>query len=338
MSDQPKLIPQQVGVISIAPLVDEVKQAYLEYAMSVIVARALPDVRDGLKPVHRRILYAMWTMGLRHNAKFRKSAHVVGEVMAKYHPHGDSAIYDSLVRMAQDFSMLHTLVHGQGNFGSMDGDSAAAYRYTEAKLRAIAEELLLDIDKETVPYVANYDGSHHEPQVLPTKVPNLLLNGTMGIAVGMATSIPPHNLGELCDAVTALIKKPDTSIEEIAEIVKGPDFPTGATVYGKKDILNAFATGRGGVVIRANADIKELKNGQFQIIISEVPYQVNKATLIEKIAELVQDKKLEGIKDLRDESNKDGVRVVIELKKDAYPKKILNIMMFGIITSKWRIT
>lgn len=324
MSDQPKLLTQKVGTIFQTPLVDEVKQAYLEYAMSVIVARALPDVRDGLKPVHRRILYAMWTMGLRHNAKFRKCAHVVGEVMAKYHPHGDSAIYDSLVRMAQDFSMLHTLVHGQGNFGSMDGDSAAAYRYTEAKLESIAEELLFDIEKETVPFAANYDGSHHEPQVLPTKVPNLLLNGTMGIAVGMATSIPPHNLGELCEAVIALIKKPETSIEEIAEIVKGPDFPTGATVYGKKDILNAFATGRGGVVIRAKADIKELKSGLFQIIVSEVPYQVNKATLIEKIAELVQDKKLEGIKDLRDESNKDGVRVVIELKKDAYPKKILN--------------
>ncbi len=324
MSEQPKLFPQKIGTITPTPLVDEMKQAYLEYAMSVIVARALPDVRDGLKPVHRRILYAMWTMGLRHGAKFRKSAHVVGEVMAKYHPHGDSAIYDSLVRMAQDFSMLHTLVKGQGNFGSMDGDSAAAYRYTEAKLEAIAEELLYDIEKETVPFVANYDGSHSEPNVLPTKVPNLLLNGTMGIAVGMATSIPPHNLGELCEAVTTLIEKPETTIEEIADIVKGPDFPTGAIVYGKKDILNAYATGRGGVVIRAKADIKETKSGMFQIIVSEVPYQVNKATLIEKIAELVQEKKLEGIKDLRDESNKDGVRVVVELKKDAYPKKVLN--------------
>jgi DNA gyrase subunit A len=324
MSEQSKLFSQKIGVITQTPLVDEVKQAYLEYAMSVIVSRALPDVRDGLKPVHRRILYAMWSMGLRHNARYRKCAHVVGEVMAKYHPHGDSAIYDSLVRMAQDFSMLHTLVDGQGNFGSMDGDSAAAYRYTEARLDWIAEELLHDIEKETVPFVANYDGSHHEPSVLPTKVPNLLLNGTVGIAVGMATSIPPHNLGELCDAVMMLINKPETTIEEIAEVVKGPDFPTGAVVYGKKDIFTAFATGRGGVVMRAKADIKETKTGQFQIIISEVPYQVNKATLIEKIADLVQEKKLEGIKDLRDESNKDGVRVVIELKKDAYPKKILN--------------
>lgn len=324
MSEQSKLFSQKIGVITQAPLVDEVKQAYLEYAMSVIVSRALPDVRDGLKPVHRRILYAMWSMGLRHNARYRKCAHVVGEVMAKYHPHGDSAIYDSLVRMAQDFSMLHTLVDGQGNFGSMDGDSAAAYRYTEARLDWIAEELLHDIEKETVPFIANYDGSHHEPSVLPTKVPNLLLNGTVGIAVGMATSIPPHNLGELCDAVMMLINKPETTIEEIAEVVKGPDFPTGAVVYGKKDIFTAFATGRGGVVMRAKADIKETKTGQFQIIVSEVPYQVNKATLIEKIADLVQEKKLEGIKDLRDESNKDGVRVVIELKKDAYPKKILN--------------
>lgn len=324
MPEQSKLIPPQLGTISQTPLVDEVKQAYLEYAMSVIVSRALPDVRDGLKPVHRRILYAMWTMGLRHNAKYRKCAHVVGEVMAKYHPHGDSAIYDSLVRMAQDFSMLHTLVDGQGNFGSMDGDSAAAYRYTEARLDWIAEELLYDIEKETVPFLANYDGSHHEPQVLPTKIPNLLLNGTVGIAVGMATSVPPHNLGELCDAVMQLIETPSTSIEELAEIVKGPDFPTGGIAYNRKDILNAFATGRGGVVMRAKADIKELKNSQFQIIVTEVPYQVNKATLIEKIAELVQDKRLEGIKDLRDESNKDGVRVVIELKKDAYPKKILN--------------
>ncbi len=321
---QEALLPRELGKIAPAPIVDEIKQSYLEYAMSVIVSRALPDVRDGLKPVHRRILYAMWSMGLRHNAKFRKCAHVVGEVMAKYHPHGDSAIYDSLVRMAQDFSMRHTLIHGQGNFGSMDGDSAAAYRYTEAKLTALSEEMLLDIDKNTVRFNPNYDGSQNEPTVLPTKVPNLLLNGTMGIAVGMATNIPPHNLGELCEAVIKLIEHPETSIDELGEIVKGPDFPTGGIIYNKKDILTAYATGRGGIVMRAKAEIKENKAGQFQILVTEVPYQVNKAEMIEKIATLVQEKKIEGIKDLRDESNKDGVRVVIELKKDSYPKKILN--------------
>lgn len=321
---QEPLLKPDIGKITAAPIIDEMKQSYLEYAMSVIVSRALPDVRDGLKPVHRRILYAMWTIGLRHNAKFRKSANVVGEVMAKYHPHGDTAIYDSLVRMAQDFSMRAPLVHGQGNFGSMDGDNAAAMRYTEAKLTALAEEMLGDIDKNTVPFIANYDGSHQEPTVLPTKVPNLLLNGTMGIAVGMATNIPPHNLGELCDAVTQLINNPKSTIEELVEIVKGPDFPTGGIIYNKKDILTAYATGRGGIVLRAKAEIKENKTGQFQILVTEIPYQVNKAVMIEKIATLVQDKKIEGIKDLRDESNKDGVRVVIELKKDAYPKKILN--------------
>jgi DNA gyrase subunit A len=234
---QESLIKSNVGRINSTPIVDEIKQSYLEYAMSVIVARALPDVRDGLKPVHRRILYAMWTMGLRHNAKFRKSAHVVGEVMAKYHPHGDSAIYDSMVRMAQDFSMRQTLVHGQGNFGSMDGDNAAAYRYTEAKLTALAEEMLVDIEKNTVRFSPNYDGSHNEPTVLPAKVPNLLLNGTMGIAVGMATSIPPHNLNELCEAVIHLIDNPEATIEDLVEIVKGPDFPTGGIIYNKKDIL-----------------------------------------------------------------------------------------------------
>lgn len=324
MSEQLQPIAQEAGKITPAAIVDEIKQSYLEYAMSVIVSRALPDVRDGLKPVHRRILYAMLKIGLRHNAKFRKSANVVGEVMAKYHPHGDSAIYDSLVRMAQDFSMRHQLVNGQGNFGSMDGDAAAAMRYTEAKLTALAEEMLLDIEKETVKFSPNYDGSHLEPSVLPTKIPNLLLNGTMGIAVGMATSIPPHNLGELCDGITTLIENPDATVEDLAEIIKGPDFPTGGIIYNKKDILSAYVTGRGGIVMRAKADIKETKNGQFQIIVTEVPYQVNKADMIEKIATLVQEKKIEGIKDLRDESNKEGVRVVIELKKDSYPKKILN--------------
>jgi len=313
-----------IGKLSPAPIVEEVRQSYLEYAMSVIVSRALPDVRDGLKPVHRRILYAMWSIGLRHNVKFRKSAHVVGEVMAKYHPHGDASIYDAMVRMAQDFAMRHQLVDGQGNYGSLDGDPAAAMRYTEARLRAVAEEMLFDIEKNTVNFGPTYDGSHQEPTVLPAKLPNLLLNGSMGIAVGMATSIPPHNLSEICDGVVALIDKPKTSAEELAEIVKGPDFPTGGIIYNKKDISTAFATGRGGIVMRAKAEIKEGKAGYFHIIVNEIPYQVNKATLIEKIANLVQEKKLEGIKDLRDESNKDGVRIVIDLKKDSYPKKILN--------------
>lgn len=305
-------------------LVDEMQRSYLDYAMSVIVSRALPDVRDGLKPVHRRILYAMWKVGLRHNSRYKKSAHVVGEVMAKYHPHGDSAIYDSLVRMAQDFSMRQILVNGQGNFGSMDGDSAAAMRYTEAKLAAVAEELLFDIEKETVDFAPNYDGSTKEPKVLPSKLPNLLLNGSMGIAVGMATNIPPHNLGEICDATAHLIDNPKATVEDLLEFIKGPDFPTGGIIYNKKDIAVAYATGRGGIIVRAKAEIEEKKDGQFMIVVSEVPYQVNKAKLIEKIAELVQEKKIDGIKDLRDESNKEGVRIVVELKRDSYPKKVLN--------------
>src|SRR3989339_1266199 len=239
------------GKVEPVNLVDEMQRSYLDYAMSVIVSRALPDVRDGLKPVHRRILYAMWGIGLKHNAKFKKSAHVVGEVMAKYHPHGDAAIYDSMVRMAQDFNMRQTLVNGQGNFGSMDGDNAAAMRYTEAKLQALAEEMLHDIEKNTVDFSPTYDGSHKEPRVLPNKLPNLLLNGSMGIAVGMATNIPPHNLGELCDGVIHVIENPKISIEEIMELIKGPDFPTGGTIYNKKDILAAYATGRGGIVTRA---------------------------------------------------------------------------------------
>lgn len=314
-----------VGTVEPISLVDEMKTSYLDYAMSVIVSRALPDVRDGLKPIHRRILYAMWTIGLKHNAKFRKSANVVGEVMAKYHPHGDTAIYDSMVRMAQDFSMRQMLVNGQGNFGSMDGDNAAAMRYTEAKLQAIAEELLQDIEKKTVDFTPTYDGAHKEPRVLPSKLPNLLLNGSMGIAVGMATNIPPHNLSELCDGVVHLINNPKATIDDLVEIIKGPDFPTGGIMYNVEDIKTAYATGRGGIVVRAKTDIQEgKKTGYFKIVVTEVPYQVNKAKLLEKIATLVQEKKLEGIRDLRDESNKDGVRVVIELKKDAYPKKVLN--------------
>ncbi len=314
----------EYGLVRSQPIVDEMRRSYLDYAMSVIVSRALPDVRDGLKPVHRRILYAMWSVGLRANAKFRKSATVVGEVLGKYHPHGDSAVYESMVRMAQDFSMRHPLIKGQGNFGSMDGDNAAAMRYTEAKLSAIAEEMLFDIEKNTVNFSPNFDGSHQEPRVLPAKLPNLLLNGVMGIAVGMATNIPPHNLRELIQAISYLLEKPEATVEELTQFVKGPDFPTGGIIYSQQDILQAYSTGRGGVVIRGQAEIVEAKSGGFQIIISEIPFQVNKASLVEKIADLVKNKKLDGIRDLRDESDKDGVRVVIELKKDAYPKKILN--------------
>jgi len=314
----------EYGIVEPLPISSEMRTSYLDYAMSVIVSRALPDVRDGLKPVHRRILYAMWSIGLRANTKFRKSATVVGEVLGKYHPHGDAAVYESMVRMAQDFSMRYMLVRGQGNFGSMDGDSAAAMRYTEAKLSPISEELMFDLEKNTVNFRPNFDGSYNEPSVFPARLPNLLLNGTMGIAVGMATNIPPHNLGELIQAITHLIDNPEASIEELAEFVKGPDFPTGGIIFNKKDILQAYATGRGGIVIRGKADIVENKAGLFQIIINELPYQTNKATFVEKIADLVKNKKLIGIKDLRDESDKDGVRVVVDIKKDAYPKQILN--------------
>ncbi len=312
------------GLVAPLAITDEMKKSYLDYAMSVIVTRALPDVRDGLKPVHRRILYAMWSVGLRSTAKFRKSATVVGEVLGKYHPHGDTAVYDSMVRLAQDFSMRYMLVKGQGNFGSMDGDSAAAMRYTEAKMSAIAEELLFDIEKDTVNFVPNFDGSHKEPSVMPAKLPQLLLNGTMGIAVGMATNIPPHNLRELVSAIQHLIDNPEATVEDLMEFVKGPDFPTAGIIYNKKDILQAYASGRGGIVMRGKAEIVERKKDSYAIIISEIPYQVNKASLVEKIALLIKEKKLDGIKDLRDESDKDGVRVVIDLKKEAYPKKILN--------------
>lgn len=322
MSDTPPIAPQ--SQIVDRALVEEMEQSYLDYAMSVIVARALPDVRDGLKPVHRRILYAMWDLGLRSSAKYRKSATVVGEVLGKYHPHGDVAVYDSMVRMAQDFAMRYRLVNGQGNFGSIDGDGAAAMRYTEAKLTTVAEEMLYDLDKDTVNFIPNYDGSQKEPQVLPGKLPNLLLNGAMGIAVGMATSIPTHNLTEVIDATVHLIDNPDASVTDLLTYVQGPDFPTGGLIFNKEDIKTAYATGKGSIVMRAKAEIVEEKSGQFQIVATELPYQVNKAALIEKIANLVRDKKIEGIRDLRDESDKDGIRVVIELKKDAYPKKVLN--------------
>lgn len=314
------------GLILAQPIVDEMRQSYLDYAMSVIVSRALPDVRDGLKPVHRRILYAMWSLGLRSGGKFRKSATVVGEVLGKYHPHGDSAVYDSMARMAQDFAMRYMMVRGQGNFGSVDGDRPAAMRYTEAKLSAIAEEMLFDLDKDTVNMIANFDGSQNEPQVLPAKIPQLLLNGCMGIAVGMATNIPPHNLREIISAILKLIDNPEATIEELMEFIKGPDFPTGGLIYNREDILRAYTTGKGGIVMRGRAEIVENGHDNFQIVISEIPYQVNKATLVEKIADLVKDKKIEGIRDLRDESDKDGIRIVIDLKRDSYPKKVLNVL------------
>jgi DNA gyrase subunit A len=301
------------------------EDSFLRYSMSVIIDRALPDVRDGLKPVHRRILYSMGEQGLRPGGKFTKSARIVGDVMGKYHPHGDSAIYDSMVRLAQDWTMRYTLVNGQGNFGSMDGDPAAASRYTEARLDRAGNELLTDLEKDTVDFRDNYDGSEKEPVVLPAKLPNLLLNGQIGIAVGMATSIPPHNLVELVDASIYLIDNPDTAtLDGLMKYVKGPDFPTGAVVYGGSPMRQAYQTGRGSVVIRAVANIEETKKGRSQIIITEMPFAVNKATLIEKIAELVKDKKITSISDLRDESARGSVRVVVELKKDAYPKKVLN--------------
>jgi DNA gyrase subunit A len=320
-------IPQaspNAGVIEPQAITREMRKAYIDYAMSVIVSRALPDVRDGSKPVHRRILYSMWKNGLRSGAKFRKCASVVGDVLAKYHPHGDSAVYDALVRLAQDFNLRYPLVRGQGNFGSLDGDGAAAYRYTESKLESIADEMLTDIEKDTVNFIPNFDGNEKEPVVLPAKLPNLLLNGVLGIAVGMATNIPPHNLREVCEAIIALIDDPDMEVDGLMKHVKGPDFPTGGIIYSRKDIQNAYATGKAGIVMRAKAEITEDKAGSYRILVTEIPYQVNKATLLEKIAELVQTKKIEGIRDLRDESSKGEVRIVIELKKDAYPKKVLN--------------
>lgn len=304
-------------------IMEEMQKSYLEYAMSVIVARALPDVRDGLKPVHRRILYSMHEMGLRPGSKYQKSAKVVGYVLGQYHPHGDTAAYDSMVRMAQSFSLRYPLVDGQGNFGSIDGDSAAAYRYTEARLASISESLLADIEKETVNFMPNFDGSTQEPVVLPTKIPNLLINGSMGIAVGMATNIPPHNLTEVLDASMHLIDNKDADVKDLIQFVKGPDFPTGGVIYNEKDITNAYATGRGPVIMRGVADIVENKKG-FQIIVTEIPYQVNKAELIMHVAELVKEKKIDGIKDIRDESDKDGLRIAVDLKQDAFPRKVLN--------------
>jgi DNA gyrase subunit A len=300
------------------------EDSYLRYSMSVIIDRALPDVRDGMKPVHRRILYSMNEDGLRSSARHRKSANVVGAVMGKYHPHGDSSIYDALVRMAQPWSLRYMLVNGQGNFGSMDGDPPAAMRYTEAKMARLADELLADIDKETVDFRDNYDGTTTEPTVLPAKLPNLLLNGQLGIAVGMATNIPPHNLSEVIDATVHQIEHPDATLDDLLVHIKGPDFPTGGVVYGKDSIRTAYATGRGGLVVRGVAEIAETKKGRHQIIITEIPYALNKESLVIKIADLVKEKKITGISDIRDESARGNVRIVVDLKKDAYPKKLLN--------------
>ena len=315
-TEKEKIIPKSI--------VDEMRSSYLDYAMSVIVGRALPDIRDGLKPVHRRVLFGMYEMGNTYNKPHKKSARVVGDVMGKYHPHGDSAIYDTIVRMAQDFSLRAPLVDGQGNFGSVDGDAAAAMRYTEIRLSKLAEEFLTDIEKDTVSFGRNYDDTLNEPKLLPAKVPNLLLNGASGIAVGMATNIPPHNLHELCDGLVALIENPGATNAEIYKVIKGPDFPTAGIIYGKKGIEQAYETGRGKFIVRAQATIEELKNDRSQIIVTELPYQVNKARLIESIADLVRDKKLEGISDLRDESDRDGMRIVIELRRDATPAVVLN--------------
>lgn len=316
--------PEPVVGIEHLTVEDVMEDSFMKYSMSVIIDRALPDVRDGLKPVHRRIMHTMNRDGLRAGSKFRKSATVVGSVMGDFHPHGDSSIYDAMVRLAQPWALRYPMVEGQGNFGSMDGDPAAAYRYTEARLQKIADEMVADIEKETVDFRDNYDGSKQEPVVLPAKVPNLLLNGQIGIAVGMATNIPPHNLGELVDASVELIDNEHVTIDDLLKHVKGPDFPTGAIVYGGAPMKQAYQTGRGSVMVRAVANIEETKKGRHQIVVTEVPYGVNKATLIEKIAELVKDKKLTTISDLRDESARGAVRVVIELKKDAYPKKVLN--------------
>ncbi|MBI4570377.1 MAG: DNA gyrase subunit A, partial [Chloroflexi bacterium] len=330
-----------IGTIRPIKIEDEMRASYLDYAMSVIVARALPSAQDGLKPVQRRILYAMNEMGLRPTDRYRKSAGVVGEVLKSYHPHGDLAVYDALVRMAQPFSLRYPLVDGQGNFGSVDNDPAAAMRYTEVRLSPIAMELLGDIDRDTVDFVPNYDDSLKEPSVLPARLPNLLVNGTSGIAVGMATNIPPHNLSEICDAVTKLIEEPDTTTDELAEIVKGPDFPTGGIIYrmrreheydeeGKrKDILRdaikqTYGDGRGRIIVQSRTQIEEARGGRMQIIVTELPYQVNKAALIERIAMLVRDKKIDGISDLRDESDRHGMRIVIELGRTGQARQVLN--------------
>ena len=325
MNDQ--IIPPDSGNpngIEPVNIVEEMERSYLDYAMSVIVSRALPDVRDGMKPVHRRILYAMNQMGLSYNKPYRKSAGVVGEVMGKFHPHGDSSIYDALVRMAQDFSLRVPLIDGQGNFGSIDGDPPAAMRYTECRLEKVSDSLLYDIDKETVDFQDNYDGREQEPIVLPARFPNLLVNGSGGIAVGMATNIPPHNLGEIVDGCVALIDNPAITLDEMLKIIPGPDFPTGGIILGRAGIRSAYETGRGSLIMRAKVEVEDIRNDRQAIVVTEIPYQVNKATMVEKIAELVREKRIEGISDLRDESDREGYRVVIELKRDAVADVVLN--------------
>jgi DNA gyrase subunit A len=316
----------EIGIVRPVSITDEMRSAYLSYAMSVIVSRALPDARDGLKPVQRRILYAMLREGHRYNQRYSKCAGIVGEVLKKYHPHGDSAVYDALVRLAQPWNMRYPLIDGQGNFGSVDGDAAAAYRYTEARLTEIAEELLRDIEKNTVDWRPNFDGEHQEPKMLPALLPNLLLNGASGIAVGMATNIPPHNLNEICDAIIHLIDNPEATVEDLIKIVPGPDFPTAANILGTQGILDAYSTGRGQITLRAKAHVEEAARGAFHIVVTELPYQVNKARLQERIAELAKDRKIEGIRDVRDESDRAGMRLVIILKQDAQPKKVLNAL------------
>jgi DNA gyrase subunit A len=313
-----------VGLIKPVIIEEEMKRSYLDYAMSVIVSRALPDVRDGLKPVHRRILYAIDGLGLHYNSPYKKSARIVGEVLGKYHPHGDAPVYEAMVRMAQDFSMRYCLVDGQGNFGSMDNDPPAAMRYTEARLARIAAEMLVDIDKDTVNFVPNFDDSLKEPAVLPARLPNLLVNGSSGIAVGMATNIPPHNLSEVCDAVSYLVDNPDADVDDLMKFVKGPDFPTAGIIWGREGIVNAYATGQGKVVVRAKVAEETLKSGRVQLVVTELPYQTNKAALVEKIAEMARERKVEGIGEVRDESDRHGMRIVVELRKDAQYAKVLN--------------
>ena len=307
-------------------IADEMKSAYIDYSMSVIVSRALPDVRDGLKPVHRRVLYGMLDLGVMSNRAHKKSARIVGEVLGKYHPHGDSSVYDTMVRMAQEWSLRYPMVDGQGNFGSIDGDNPAAMRYTEARLRKVAEEMLADLDKETVDFRPNFDESLEEPTVLPAKLPNLLVNGASGIAVGMATNMPPHHLGEVVDGTVAFIDNPDITIEELMEHVKAPDFPTGGIIHGMEGVREAFHTGRGRIVVRAKARIEETKSGREQIIVEEIPYQVNKADMVKKTADLVNEKKIEGISEIRDESDRNGMRIVYEIKREAMASVVLNTL------------
>ncbi|MGY8884572.1 MAG: DNA gyrase subunit A, partial [Flavobacteriales bacterium] len=305
-------------------IVDEMKSAYIDYSMSVIVSRALPDVRDGLKPVHRRVLYGMLDLGVYSNRAHKKSARIVGEVLGKYHPHGDSSVYDTMVRMSQDWSLRYPMVDGQGNFGSIDGDNPAAMRYTEARLRKTAEVMLGDLDKDTVDFVANFDGSLKEPTVLPAKLPNLLINGASGIAVGMATNMPPHNLSEVLDGVVHYIENENCTVDDLMEFVKAPDFPTGGIIHGVSGVHEAFRTGRGRVVVRGRTKFEETKSGREVIIVEEIPFQVNKADMVRKTADLVNDKKIEGISEIRDESDRNGMRIVYELKRDAIPNVVLN--------------